>query len=460
MSSSIKSWMISGGSLVAGMACVAAIWWLIPKEDATVVQNKLRFEQLSGQEQADIRNKAKAFVDSTNEPELTRLQQIHGAVEANPVLLTRLKTLDGLLVNLNADAKAKLNPDGEFASDWAQQIQTLAQDKNTGDVKYVFPFWVLTGSWRTSTPSVVINGHQYETFLDQASAEDWGSNEEYQDFISRPDRITRRMFKTLALLERSIQDESGELNSSIIALARQMLVSKGPEREERGRPPELSLGSAGSKDRDSEREKFRTKLKPIYEKRRAIQILEVGLKNIQKNFLSRYAADKTVVPKVFTESFKRAEQIQLMTMAPADANQELKARLVEGNDAQDPEITRINEILADTKTRRAKHLNELMRGLRDSWNDGSGRGRPRSTGGGLRPDGTRGPDERGTSERGTPGRGPGGRGGRGPSGPRPEGARGLGGGSRRSLENRGDGKHQRDRQPTNPSSDLPESDEK
>lgn len=457
MSGSIKSWLISGSSMLAGMACVAAIWSAIPKEDETTIQNKARFSELSGLEQADLRNKAKAFVDAINESDLARLQQIHSAVESDPKLLTRLQSLGGLLANLDADAEAKLNPDGEFANDWAQQVQILAQDKNAGDVTYEFEFDVLA-PYGARGPRIVVCGHKYEAFLDKASGGDWGANSVYQTFIDGNDRTTRRMFKTLALADRSMEDDSDELNSSILALAREMLMPKGSYKEERGRPPEPPSYESGDKERDEarerEREKSQKQKKTFWTNVQTVKILESGLHNIKKDFLCRCLARKTVAPEVFTEHFKRSEQIKLMAMAPADANQELIARLVKENNVQGPESARVNEILAEAKSRRSDRVNQLREIGRKIYGDyrrgRDGRGGDRRGGDG------RGGDGRGDRSEGD--RGPGGRGGgRGPGGARFGEDGGPDGPPRRGPDNRPEDDRERDSKRPSQDRDLSES---
>lgn len=472
MTGSIKSWLISGGSMLAGVFCVVAIWWSVPQEDDKTVQNKLRFSQLSGREQADLRNKARAFVDSTNESELTRLQQIHVAVNSDPKLLTRLESLDGLLANLDLDVKSKLNPNGKFAEDWAQQIQTLAKDKHAGDVTYEFPIQVLL-HWRTQGPRVAVNGYEYEAFLDQVSAEDWGSNEEYNKFIDGQDRTTRRMFKTLAVAERSMQDDTGELNKSILALAKKLLVPADAHQEEYEGLPENSPGDDGDDERAEEREKIRSQLVQIEANLQAAKLLEYGLKNTGREFLSRMARE-TVSPQVFTENFKRSEQIRLMTMTPADATQELSARLVKESNLQNPEFARINAVLAEATSQISEHAKPLwaeywnIRRRGGSWRgreggrDGRGRDEDGRGGDGRsprRPDergsGERGPNERGPGERnqGDRGRGPGGPGGRGTGGPRFDDDRGQNGPARSGPDNRYSGDPQRDNR--RPNEDRP-----
>lgn len=459
MSGSIKSWLISGSAVLAGMACVVGIWSMVPQEDALTAQNKIRFSQLSGPEQADLRNKATAFVDSTNESELIRLQQIHAAVESDPKLLTRLKSLDGLLENLDADTKAKLNPNGEFAGDWAQQVQVLAQDKNAGDVTYEFPVRVLVDYWAQG-PHIVVSGHEYEAFLDQASGMDWGNNPEYQKFIRGEDRTTRRMYKTLALIDRSINDDLAQLNRPVLEVARKLMLPEGQVMDQSRRPPSSRPDENSPEDeaRKSDREAVMNTLVNF----QVLKILEVGLHNINRHFLARCLARETVAPEVFTEHFKRSEQIKLMTMAPTDANQELNARLVKENDLQNPEIARTNEILEEAKRRLSDRSNELMsqlRGIRgrssfggsrrgrDGGRDGDGRG---ERGPGERGPGERGPGERGPGERagdyGPGNRGPGGPGGgRGPGGPGFEEGRRPDGPPDRGLGNRPGADGSRDR---------------
>lgn len=417
MSESIKSWFISGGSLIAGMACVIVIWSNIPQEDQTIAQNKVRFSELSSREQADLRNKAKLFVDTTNESELTRLQQIHDAVASDEKLLTRLKSLDCLLGNVDAETKAKLNPNGEFADDWAQQVETLALDENAGDVTYEFAFDRLRES-RFRRPPIVVNGYEYEAFLDAASAQDWGQNQEYQKFLKGNDRTTRRMFKTLALVERSMQDESNQLNASIATLAKEMLVPEDSLQEDRNRPPEYGSERKGDRREEEEREKARAQIRVLFTNLIALEVLEEGLNKIRDEFLRRVARE-TVAPEVFTQQFKRSEQLELMTMAPDAANQELTARLVRDNHVQGSETARINEILEQAKKQISERSNDLKGQIREtgykyfggSWRGRGGDGR----GGDGR--GSRGPDDRGNGERGPNGRGPGGRGQGGPAGP-------------------------------------------
>lgn len=464
MSGTIKSWLISGGSMFAGMACVIAVWGMIPREDDHTVKNKIRFGELSGQEQTDLRNKAKAFVDSTNESELIRLQQIHDAVESDPKLLTRLKSLDGLLASLDADTKAKLNPDGEFSSDWAQQVEILAQDKHAGDVTYEFPASAFL-HWQDRGPSVVVDGHKFEAFLDLVSAQDWGTNKEYQKFINGSDRTTRRMFKTLALADRVLQGESAKFNSFVMTSAKDMLVPEGVYEDHRGRPPGQPSDHNGETERDQERERIRNQLKPVWANLQVIKILSYGLKNITHDFLSR-RVQETVAPKMFTENFKRVEQMKLMTMAPADATQELNARLIQENNIHDPETARINEILTEAKSKLEDRSKQLMsqvwevgrnyfessrRGGRDGRGR-DGRGRDDDDRGGDRRGGDGrgpregGPREGGSGERGQSERGPNGRGvgGRGPGVPRFEDDRGPDGPARRGPENRPQGDRERD----------------
>ena len=414
MSENIKSWFISGGALIAGIVCVVVIWSCIPWEDQAIAENKVRFNQLSWQEQADLRNKAKAFVNTTNQSELIRLQQIHDAVVSDKKLLTRLKSLDGLLANLDADTEANLNPNGEFADDWAEQVETLALNENAGDVTYEFRIDLSRDS-RGHRPVTMVNGYEYEAFLDAASGQEWGDHQEYQKFLSGKDRTIRRMFKTLALIERSMEEDSNEFNASIIRLARKMLVLKESVQEERKRPSEYGSEKNGS----DEREKATAQLRLLFTNLKALEVLENGLNNVRDEFLRREARE-TVSPEVFTKQFKRSEQIELMAMAPDAANQELVARLVRDNHVQGSETARVNEILGEVKKQIPERYHELRVKVREigvKYLGGSFRGGRGGDGRGGDGRGSRGPDDRGNDDRGLQGRGRG-------QGPRQGGANG------------------------------------
>ncbi|MEP3480518.1 MAG: hypothetical protein ABJZ55_14805 [Fuerstiella sp.] len=444
MSESVKSWFISGGALIVGMATVVVIWLGISQEDQAIADNKVRFSELSGKEQADLRNKAKAFVNTTNKSELVRLQQIHDAVVSDEKLLTRLKSLDGLLANLDAETEASLNPDGEFADDWAQQVEILALDKNAGDVTYEFRI-DLSRDLRVHRPAIMVNGHEYEAFLDAASGEDWGDHQEYQKFLNGNDRTTRRMFKTIALIERSMEEESNDFNASVIKLAREILVPKGSVQDDRKRPSEYG----SEKKVSEEREKANAELRVLFTNGKALEVLESGLNNVRDEFLRREASE-TVAPEVFTKQFKRSEQIELMAMAPDAANQELIARLVRDNHVQGSETARINEILAGVKKQIPQRFHEIRVNVREcmggSWRGGrggDGRGGDGRGGDGRGGDGRggegrggEGRGSRGPDDRGPQGRGPGGRGQGGPNGARFEDDRGPDGKPGRGPEGR------------------------
>lgn len=390
----MKSWILSGVALVAGMACVVGIWSMVPREDPQVAENRARFDKLSGQQQSDLRNKATAFVDPANESELVRLQNIHVAVKKNPALMTRLETLDTLLSNLDPETKAKLSPDGEFASDWADQVKELANEKNGCDQNFEFPPSVLV-HYGARGPAVVVSGRDYEAFLNSVSEGNWGDNPEYIKFINGDDVAMRRIFKTLVLIDRSIADETSDLNAAILTASRETLIKPGTTRNDEVRKAMKAAGEFAASQP--------AEVQVVAKNLSGLRVLELGLWNAKRMFLTRCLARETVAPEVFTKNFKRSEQMELMSMAPEDAAQELKSKLVSDNSVADPEIARVNEILAETRDRLKSRTRELfgelskLKGFSNRSFFGGDRG-PR-----------RGRDDDGRGDRGPGGRGPGGR---------------------------------------------------
>lgn len=394
----VKSWALSAAALVAGIVCVIGAWSLVPREDDETVRNRTRFVELSGQEQVDLRNKATAFVDPANEPELIRLQKIHQVVSKDPSLLKRLESLDNLLSNLDPEAKARLNPDGEFAENWPHQVLELARQNNAGDERFEFPLDALI-HWRFPGPDVVVSGTDYEAFLDRIADHDWGQNDEYLHFINGDDVDMRRMFKTLVLTDRLIETKSSDSSSEILEAARETFIPPGTERNEKLRKAIHQVTTIAA----SQPAEYRN----IAASLSALKILDVGLRNTKRTFLAR----EVVTPEVFTRNFKRSEQVELMTMAADEAVQELKAKLVSDNSVENPQIARVNEILEQTRGRVRGRMRELLGELSQLKGFGN-----RSFFGGDRGP-RRGRDDGGRGERGPGDRGPG----RGSMGRRPEG---------------------------------------
>lgn len=366
-------------SLLAGFLLAMLLGvWLHQSQASADAQIRSQFAELEPAEQETLLNKAAAFKElQDRSPErFNRLKSIHEAVEADPQLDTRLRTLYDWWLTLDVGERNRLKKSGdEFVQNWVEEVQQVYMD--TRNKPNEFNILLLRG--RSTRPELFrTNEADFESFLAEVVPQDPPA--ELAKTLTGLDPVKDSCERTLAKIMwlqqqiTSLFRDPGRSSGGVsVTVIERGVMDFLVESETRSRMENTRQQFLAQMNRfPQERPELRDKMWSAFV---SMSVLRAAMDHYYQMFRIKHLGNQRASLMELFDGLDRNKQVALMHKDPSEAEEDLEKILIKQKYSENSAIAGIAEELRNQEeVRKLQSRFSSRSGFGGRGGDGRGRG--------------------------------------------------------------------------------------